>query len=42
MTKFYEGLETQGPAAALQMAQRYMRECNEHPYYWASFIMVGC
>ena len=44
MDRFYGNLENLGPAGALAMAQRsfiaeegYLR----HPYYWASFVLLG-
>jgi CHAT domain-containing protein len=44
MHKFYATLtqrERVSKAAALQIAQRKIRQDYEHPYYWASFVLVG-
>jgi CHAT domain-containing protein len=42
MKDFYTGLRRgQGPAAALRLAQLAARRQREHPFYWASFTLVG-
>lgn len=44
MQKFYGALTQQegiGKAEALQSAQKEIRHQYEHPYYWASFVLVG-
>jgi CHAT domain-containing protein len=42
MERFYAGLRRgQPPAAALRLAQLFMRERHEHAFYWASFVLVG-
>jgi CHAT domain-containing protein len=43
MQKFYGSLmKTRGSKAeALRVAQRGVRSEHEHPYYWASFVLVG-
>jgi CHAT domain-containing protein len=44
MQKFYTTLtqrERTSKAEALRMAQRKIRAEYEHPYYWASFVLVG-
>jgi CHAT domain-containing protein len=43
MQKFYGALVNQkmSKAAALRVAQRGVRSEHEHPYYWASFVLVG-
>jgi CHAT domain-containing protein len=43
MQQFYETLVKKGvsKAEALRVAQRGVRSEHEHPYYWASFVLVG-
>ena len=44
MKKFYQTLTQQNrvsKAEALRVAQREIRKEYEHPYYWASFVLVG-
>jgi CHAT domain-containing protein len=43
MQKFYGSLIKTGvsKAEALRVAQRGVRSEHEHPYYWASFVLVG-
>jgi CHAT domain-containing protein/Tfp pilus assembly protein PilF len=42
MTHWYNQLnQGMGRAAALQAAQRALRERYPHPYYWAPFVLIG-
>ena len=42
MTHWYDRLrEGMGRAAALRAAQQALRELYPHPYYWASFVLIG-
>jgi CHAT domain-containing protein len=44
MQQFYSALtqpQHLSKAQALQAAQRAIRQEYEHPYYWASFVLVG-
>ncbi|WP_086936266.1 CHAT domain-containing protein [Chamaesiphon minutus] len=44
MQNFYSSLtQSNGvsKAEALQLAQRKTRQQYPHPYYWASFVLVG-
>ena len=43
MVDFHRSLRTLDRAAALQQAQVTMMrtEDDRHPYYWASFILIG-
>lgn len=41
MSNFYSRLTHAVPMAAMRETQRDARECNPHPYYWASFAIVG-
>jgi CHAT domain-containing protein/Tfp pilus assembly protein PilF len=42
MTHWYNQLnQGMGRAAALQAAQRALRESYPHPYYWAPFVLIG-
>ncbi len=42
MSQVYEQLQQQiSPAAALRQAQQTLKTTHPHPYYWASFILVG-
>ncbi len=41
MTTFYENLAAKGKAKALQEAQLKTMQAKKHPYYWASFFLVG-
>jgi CHAT domain-containing protein len=41
MSKFYElWLSGNDKQVAFRMAQNYLREEYENPYYWAAFIML--
>ncbi len=44
MQQFYgalTGREGVSKAEALQVAQKSIRQQHEHPYYWASFVLLG-
>lgn len=42
MTEFYQHLRKgEGRAEALRHAQQAVRQNQAHPYYWASFILIG-
>ncbi len=41
MTTFYGDLSKMGKAEALRQAQLKTMETKKHPYYWASFFLVG-
>jgi CHAT domain-containing protein len=42
MTHWYDRLrQGMGRAAALRGAQQALRELYPHPYYWASFVLIG-
>jgi len=41
MTSFYENLRTNTKAEALRKAQCKTMQIKKHPYYWASFNLVG-
>jgi CHAT domain-containing protein len=44
MQQFYgalTGREGVSKAEALQVAQKAIRQQHEHPYYWASFVLLG-
>jgi CHAT domain-containing protein len=42
MQEFYRRLRAgEGRAEAMEHAQREVRRTNPHPYYWASFIVIG-
>jgi CHAT domain-containing protein len=42
MFDFYSGLRRgQPPGAALRLAQLAARERRAHPFYWASFALMG-
>lgn len=41
MTAFYSRLSGQDRARALQEAQQALKAESPHPFYWASFILVG-
>jgi CHAT domain-containing protein len=44
MQQFYgalTGREGVSKAEALQFAQKAIRQQHEHPYYWASFVLLG-
>ena len=41
MSAFYRNMQKQGSKNALRQAQLQVRKSYPHPYYWASFQMVG-
>jgi CHAT domain-containing protein len=42
MTGYYHRLrQGEGRAEAMQKAAREMRQKRSHPYYWASFVVIG-
>ena len=42
MQSFYKGfIETGDMATSLQSAMKELRQQNPHPYFWASFVLVG-